>query len=857
MPEVLFEISRQENIKVFLPGKDLDTLKISINLQDLGIEDAFEKILDPVGYSAIKYDEYNYVVVKKAPTAYTPTLNSGRMRANVTIGSTTENPSKGPVNISGYIKDAKNGETIIGALVYATDIDQGTVSNPFGFYSIDVPYGIHELKVSFIGYEDEYIDLNALSTGVYDVEVFESSLELEEIVVTAEAEDINVQGAQAGITKLSIQTIKNIPAFFGEVDLVKTMTLVPGVSTVGEGASGFNVRGGDVSQNLLLLDDALIFNSSHLFGFFSVFHPDMVKDVTLYKGGIPSYYGGRLSSVMDVRLKEGNSREIQAKGGIGLLASKLAVEGPLNKGKGSFVFGGRASYINWLLKKSGNLNLVSSRGGYYDLTGKATYTLNKKDKLFLSAYLSHDGFRLSSQDQYDINNSALTLRWNHSFGKNLFSGLSLITGATSTAISNDAPLNTYTMTNGLSYQNIKFNMYYTPGTKHKIDIGANGIYHTINPGEYYPDQTYISEDPVDLETDRSFVGSLYLSDEITFNNIFSLVVGVRASFFSKTGEGSSYVYLEDVPKSPVTIIDTLNFKMFEPIVNFGGIEPRASMKFSLTPFSSLKFSYHRMYQYLHLVSNTAAITPLDFWISSNRHLAPQRGDQVSLGFFNNLFANMVETSVEGYYKDLANVVDYKEGGNILFNETLEADLLSGKGRAYGIETTVRKKSGKLNGWVGYTWSRSERLFAGKFPEETINQGMYYPSGFDKPHDIVVVANYSFTKRARISGNFVYSTGRPVTVPISMYRQDQFYGLLDYSERNQYRIPDYHRLDISFTLDEGHRRNRKFKGSWNFSIYNLYARKNAFSVFFDTRGNAYRLSVLGAAMPSISYNFSMY
>ncbi|MDH5400742.1 MAG: TonB-dependent receptor, partial [Cyclobacteriaceae bacterium] len=446
--QALQELAAQAHVKFFYKPEHIDTTFVSTELHNATLENALNKILPPLGFSYVQYDDYNIVLIKDQSIKTRMSGIRSRELISATVGTNEANPNKNNITLSGYVKDAKSGEPVIGALVHLTAINQGAATNLFGFYSVEVPYGRHRLKVTYVGYEDEIIDLNALSSGSLDIEIFESTTELEEVIITSEAEDINVQGTQTGLSKLSIQTIKNLPAFLGEVDLVKSMLLLPGVSTVGEGASGFNVRGGDVSQNLILLDDALIFNSSHLFGFFSVFHPDLVKEVTLYKGGIPSYYGGRLAAVMDVKLKEGNNKKVISKGSLGLISGKLAVEGPVNQGKGSFIIGARASFLNWMLKKTKNVSLATSRGGYNDITGKMTYSLGDKDKLYLTFYNSSDHFQLTSDNTFGVINTAQTFRWTHAFGSKLFASLTGVNGSTRTDISNDIPPDAFTMSSG-------------------------------------------------------------------------------------------------------------------------------------------------------------------------------------------------------------------------------------------------------------------------------------------------------------------------------------------------------------------------------------------------------------------------
>ncbi|MDN5203428.1 TonB-dependent receptor [Fulvivirgaceae bacterium BMA10] len=854
--EIFNQIEASRPVEFFYKKNWISNIKISQKFENKKLTEFLDEILKDQKISYIIYNN-NVVLLKGdiSPEMVVSSSNNLPEAANYqVIGNALENPNNNEVIVSGFIKDAGNDDELIGARVFVEETENGSVTNVRGFYSVKLPPGKYTIRAGFTGYEEKKLSIDVRSNGTLNFDLFEETVELEEITITAEAQDENIKGVMAGKEKLSIEAIKGMPAFLGEIDVIKSIITLPGVSTVGEGASGFNVRGGGVGQNLLLQDDAVIYNASHLFGFFSSFNADLVRDVTLYKGGGPPNFGGRVSSILNVSTRNGNQKEFHGQGGIGLVSSRLVLEGPIAKNKTSFIIGGRSSYSDWILKRIKNADLQQSSAQFYDANLKISHNVNDKNKLIFSSYISNDRFKFSADTTYGwrtINNS---LKWSHIFNEKLLSSISLSHGSYKNKTFDDQGFDSFTLRSSIENTGVKVDFNYVPLNKHKVDFGISATKYSFEPGDLVAGELNTNTDPVKVRKEQSIESGIYIKDEFQVNHKLSIMYGLRYSLFQNVGEGDVYLYDPNRPKEPTTILDTTHYSKGQLIKSYSGFEPRVSLRYAMGIQSSLKFSYYRTRQYVHLISNTTAVAPVDFWQSSNFYLEPQIGDQVSIGLFRNFKDNAIETSVEFYYKKIKNVIDYKDGASIILNETLEADLLKGSGRAYGVEVLLQKNKGKITGWLGYTYSKSERLFQSENEEEQINLGKYYPANYDKPHDLTLVFNYKASRRFKISANFTYSTGRPITVPVSKYSYDRILSVLNYSERNQFRIPDYHRLDLSVTLSEGHKKNKLIKGEWVFSVYNVYGRKNPYSVFFNQNGQAFRLAVLGSIFPSITYNF---
>lgn len=768
--------------------------------------------------------------------------------------------SQEKVTVSGYIKDASNGETLIGAAVFVKELSTGTTSNEYGFYSISIPPGNYELEFSYIGFDNQTQSIELFSNVKLDVEMGEMAKDLVEVIVKSEAKDRNVSDIEMSVNRLDVATIKKMPTLLGEVEVLRSIQLLPGVSTVGEGASGFNVRGGSVDQNLVLLDEAPVYNSSHLFGFFSVFNPDAVKDVKLYKGGIPSRYGGRLSSILDVRMKEGNNKRFTANGGIGLIFSRLSLEAPIIKDKASFIFAARRSYIDVLAKPFLKGAFEDSKLNFYDLTLKTNYNINERNKVFLSGYFGRDVFGFGDQAGFNWGNATGTLRWNHLFSDKLFSNVTVYYSDYDYELDfgNESD-NKFDWNAQIINYSVKPEFSYFISPENAVRFGGQGIIYEFEPGNAIGVSEGESSD-FSLSKKYAIESAVYAEHEIKLDR-FEINYGLRYSHFNYTGEGNAYEFGEaEEPGLRRPVTDSKSYDQWESIATYGNLEPRLSLKYQLSDANSIKASYNRTAQYIHLISNTTASTPLDVWTPSTNNIKPQTAHQVALGYFQNLQNDNYELTTEVYYKKMSHLVDYIEGADLLLNEFLEGDLLEGDGRAYGLELMVKKNNGRFNGWASYTLGRTERQVEG------VNGGEWYPSRFDQTHNLSVTGFYETKSRWSFSANFVIISGTPTTFPTSRFEQQGYIIPHNANEtRNNVRIPIYHRLDVSATLDGKTKPDKRWKGQWVFSVYNVYNRRNPFSIYFQQDANrvavgqpvsteAVQLSVIGNFIPSVSYNF---
>lgn len=759
----------------------------------------------------------------------------------------------------GTVKDGKNQAPLVGVNVLVNGGEGGTVTDSQGNFRLVLVPGVYEVTFKYIGYEPSKLKVLMRNSGKLDVEVFERSALLNEVTILGEAADQNITSTNMGTDQLDIGTIEKIPAFMGEVDVIKSLLLLPGVSTVGEGAAGFNVRGGSADQNMVLFDQSAVYNSSHLFGFFSNFNPDVVDKVTLYKGGIPAAYGDRVSSVLDISSTRLTHDKFKLRGGIGLVTSRMVAEVPLVKDKSSVLIGGRITYSDWLLRSVKDLDIQRSRASFYDVNFKWGASLGEKDKITLSSYLSNDQFKFAADTMYRWQTKNASLSWDHTFNPQLSAQVVAAYGDYFYHVEGLVTPFGFELTSGLRDMSAGINLFYTRSSAHVFTGGLKLNYYQLSPGELQVDENNSRLVPKQLEEEQSREMAGYVQHEFTLNPKISFVTGVRYSYFQNMGPGTVLRYQDGETRQQHAVVDTLSYSAGEPVASYGGFEPRLSVKYSLNALSALKFSFNRIRQYLQVISNTAAVTPVDIWKSSDSYIRPLLGNQLSVGYFRNFKNNAFETSAEVYYKKLENVVDYKDGAEILLHNAIEQELVVGEGRAYGLELFVKKKTGRLTGWTSYTYSRSERLMRGPYEEEVINNGSYYPANFDQPHSLSVVADYQITRRLSFSANFVYNTGRPVTAPEAKFVINGT-EVAYFSDRNQYRIPDYHRLDFSFTVKGGHRKKKILNGDWIFSLYNVYARQNAYSVYFKhvegSPPQAYKLSVLGTVFPSITYNFEL-
>ena len=763
--------------------------------------------------------------------------------------------------ISGVVSDTKNKETLIGVSVYIKESKTGIISNEYGFYSITLPKGEYSISISYVGYETIEQKINLTQNTKKNFLLSENSEMLEEIVIIDNKKRVEIRKPEMSVNKLTIQEIKEMPVIFGEVDIIKSILTLPGVTNAGEGQSGFNVRGGGADQNLVLLDEATIYNSSHLFGLFSVFNPDAIKDLKLYKGGIPARYGGRLSSILDIYQKEGNKNDFHINGGIGLISSRILAEGPIVKDKGSFVVAGRGSYAHLFLKLIDNPNSAY----FYDLNTKLSYSLNEKNNIYLSGYFGRDVFQLSDLFVNTYGNTVLNFRWNHLYSDKLFSNLSMIYSDYYYGLKLDVI--GFNWDSGIKNYNIKYDFKHYLTDKLKLTYGLQSNYYDFNPGKIEPTRADSGINADQLDKKYAWENAIYIDAEHQISEKIALSYGIRASSFLRLGQQTLNEYANN---QPVTFnpnfliyesaepIGTVSYGKNETIAHFENLEPRFAISYAFNENQSVKGSYNRMSQYLHLISNTQSPTPLDVWAPSDRYLKPQLLDQVALGYFQNLKNDQFSLEVETFFKKIKNRVDYIDGANLIANETIERVVLSGRARAYGLEVLFRKNTGRFKGWLSYTLSRTEQQVKGRTPTETgINNGEWYKTGFDKMHNLAVVANYKLTKKWRFSANFTFQTGQPVTFPNGQYEYEGI-TVPNFTARNESNLPSYHHLDISATLTPTKNKGRKWQAEWVFGIYNVYNRQNAASITFrqnkETGANeALRLSIFGI-VPSATYNF---
>lgn len=766
--------------------------------------------------------------------------------------------------INGTIKDGSNGETLIGVTVFVKEIRNGATTNEYGFYSITLPKGAYTIDYTYVGFQPISLVVQLDKNIQQSIELNPEAEQLQEVVVQAEIEQANVDNMEMSTNKLEMKTVLRTPMLFGESDLLRSLQLLPGVSTVGEGASGFNVRGGSVGQNLILLDEAPVYNSSHLFGFFSVFNPDAVKDTKLYKGAVPSRYGGRLASILDVRMKEGNNKHFEVAGGIGSIFSRLAVEGPLIKDKASFIVAARRSYIDVLARPF--VPLLSDGGAlnFYDLTLKANYNINRRNRLYLSGYFGRDVFRFDQNQGFNWGNATASLRWNHLFNERLFLNVTGIYSDYDYALQfGEDDRDKFTWNSSITNYIFRPQFTYFIDSRNELSFGGDITYYTFQPASAYGVSNGETVD-FSLDRKRNLEVALYAGNAQRVSDRISFEYGLRFSMFQYIGAGTAYYYGDTTAGVRKPVIGSRTYSDGELIASYNNLEPRFSFRIQASERSSVKGSYNRMVQYLHLISNTTASNPLDVWNSSTNNIQPQLSDQYTLGYFRDITADkQFELSFEGYLKYTKNQIDYIDGADLLINNFLEGDLLSGIGRAYGLETYFQKKSGRLNGWVSYTLGRSELKVDG------INRGEWYETRFNQTHNVKVAAFYDISKRWSASANFVFTSGTPTTFPTSRYMQQGV--LIPYNvnaSRNNVYLNDYHRLDLSVRLDgKKVKRGKQRKNSdyWVFSLYNVYARKNPFSIYFSQsdqrlpagqalQSQATQLSIIGSIIPAVTYNF---
>jgi len=756
------------------------------------------------------------------------------------------NPNEASLaTINGYIKDSKTGEELIGANIFVQEIKTGSVTNFYGFYSISLKPGKYNIRISYVGYNTVEKEILLNRSMQLNIELEPQSSTLSEFVVSSKKENENITSTSMGVTKMNAETIKKIPAFMGEVDVLKAIQMLPGVQMAAEGFSGFSVRGGSTDQNLMLLDEAVVYNASHLLGFFSVFNSDAIKDMVVYKGDIPAQYGGRLSSLIDIRMREGNMKKYSLSGGIGSISSRLTAEGPIIKDKSSFIISGRRTYADKFLRLSNDSLLNNNILYFYDLNLKANYIINEKNRIFFSTYSGRDVFAFRNMFNMNWGNVTQTLRWNSIVSDKLFVNTSLIHSNYQYSMDIEQGVNKFQWTSSIRDYTFKndYTYYYNP--QNQIKFGGIFSHHNFNPGKI---KTSENNNNLDLQENNTLEYAVYLSNEQKIKSKLTLNYGLRFSAYHNIGEAKVYEFDKNY-----NVVGLKEYEKGEIFNTNYGLEPRLSSVYVLNELSSLKGSYSRTRQYVQLASNSSAGMPTDIWFPVSPNVKPQISDQASVGYFRNIFDHLLETSVEVYYKDMRNQIDFKDNAQLFFNDKLEGEIRTGEAKAYGVELLVRKDRGKFSGWVSYTLSKSQRKI------DEINDNNWYNANFDKPHNLSIVLNYDVSKRINLGFNWVYTSGSPITLPTSRW---EYAGTIipGYSERNGYRLPDYHRMDISATFKLNKDENSKFKNELNVSIFNVYNRKNPFTIYFERESvgsektQAYALSMFGI-VPSITWNFN--
>ncbi|MFC2125788.1 carboxypeptidase-like regulatory domain-containing protein [Bacteroidota bacterium] len=848
------KIAEEKQLRIYYKSDWFSDINVPNNLFQTNSLEELEYTLDQNGFNLIHFDP-NYVVIVQKPESGNHIFHTNGQNQDQ-LADMHFDPNK-IYTIKGEITDGKTSEPLIGATIYIKELETGTITNEFGIYSISIPSNAYQITVSAVGFEKHYLRLGLISDTIINFQLFDETTRLQEIIIYEEAEDHNVTDISMGRTRLNISTIKSIPPLMGEVDIIRSITLLPGVTTVGEGATGFNVRGGSVDQNLVLLDDAPVYNTSHFFGFFSSFNSKSVKDVTISKGGIPAQYGGRISSVLDVKVKSGNKKKVSGDGGVGILSANLLVDGPVRSENTTFLLSGRATYSDYYLRFIPNANVQNSSAQFYDLIGKMSHKFNNKNLISATGYFSRDKFGFPGDTTYFWSMGTGTFKWLKTFGPNLNMTTALIYSAYDYEVEGRQSENGFQWHAGIRQYILKGDFRYDLNYRNIIDFGYGLSFYENRLGDLKPNSDISNVNTFTIPTEQGLEPYLYYNHEFRWNSKLTLMGGLRFSGFLALGPKDMNIYKQDGIKNISEIIGIESYSSGEIIEQYAGFEPRLSIRYGLNKNSSLKSSYNRMRQYIHLISNTTAVTPVDIWKLSDFYIPPQIGDQVTFGYFWNFKKNTYEASIEAYFKKVQNSIDYKDGADLILNDHLETELVFGELETYGAELLIKKNKGRLTGWLGYTLSNGTMRTYNKIGEESINFGDPYPVNFDKLHDFSAVGNYQFTRRYSFGFAFVFNSGRPITYPVGSYGYNGM-RVANFELRNQERVPAYHRLDISYTVEGNHKRDKKWHGSWTFSVYNLFGRKNAYSIYFKAKGRilpeAYKLAIIGIPVPSITYNF---
>ena len=831
--EAIEKIEALTPFKFLARAEDIENEKnISLDVRRQSLQIILSQVLKGRG---LQYSQAgNNIVLKK--------VAAEKSAAPVAIPVVMKIPDR--FTVSGSVRSAKTGETIIGASVRSLHPPVGTASNEYGFYSLTLPAGARQIEISAVGMKTVVKDLSTEGNTVLDILLEEDSKDLQEVTIRATSAGRSLRNPQMGLERLTMSEIKNIPVIFGEKDVLKTIQLLPGIKSAGDGNSGFYVRGGAADQNLILLDEATVYNPSHLLGFFSTFNSDAIKNIVVYKAGMPAQYGGRLSSVVDVKMNDGNNQDLGVSGGIGLIASRLNVEGPIQKGRSSFLVSGRRTYADVFLKLSTDSSVKKSQLYFYDFNAKLNYQLGEKDRLYLSGYFGRDVLGQDNLAGINWGNTTATARWNHLFNSRLFSNTSLIYSNYDFKITNKEAGNTFSIISQIKDWNLKEELQWYINGSNTLNIGFNAIHHTIRPGEISAAKD-AGVNSVVFPHRFSLENAVYFTNTWKATSQLSLTYGLRVSAFSILGKGDYYAI-----DGAGAITDTFHYGSGQVVKTYLNPEPRVALGYQLNTSTAVKLSYVRNTQNLHLISNSVSSSPTDRWVANTNIIKPEVSDQVAVGYYKDLVFNQLELTVESYYKTMQHQIDYRNGADVYTNNPIETQLLFGKGRAYGIEWLLKKKAGRLTGWISYTLSKTERKIDG------INNDQWYNARQDRTHDIAIVAIFQLNKKWSLSADWVFYTGDAVTFPTGKYKVDGNVYFL-YTKRNAYRMPSYHRLDLGATCQL--KKKKKFSSELNFSLYNAYGRENAYQISFrESKTDPNRTEALQTALfrfiPSISYNF---
>jgi hypothetical protein len=869
LKKYLDQLSSESGVRFFYDEKLLNDIQVKTTDNGRLLLDFLNQVLTAKGILYLVYKENNIILldrnllILKNQAGLAKKDESGNSYTQVDIGDPLLAGKFKRATLSGYIRSGKTGESLPGATVYVKDQEVGAATDVKGFFKIELPIGKHEVQFAYVGFENRDLTINMISSGNYDLELFEGSISIDQVEVRSNGNS-NIARPEMGIIRMDTKTINSIPVLMGEPDLIKTMTLMPGVQSSGDMSSGFNVRGGNADQNLTLIDDVPIYNSTHLFGMFSIIDSRSIENLELYKGGAPASYGGRASSIMELDLKEGNNKEFQGNGGIGLYNARLTLQGPILKEKASFIISGRTTYSDWILKRVPDVEIQNSRAKFNDLNVKINYTINRKNRISVFSYLSNDLFNLAGTTLYQFSNKLASLKWSHISTEKLTYSFNLYyTRYQTESIDKEEAQSAFKFTSGIDQLGTKLRFLYSLNSKNKVEFGLEANNYKFGGGKQVPYGDLSNSLAKSVENENSLELAGYLQDVYDISRSVSLSMGLRYSHYLYLGPKTVNIYSDTAYPSPATFIESDYYSKNKVIKQYHGFEPRLGLRINTGPLSSIKIAYSRSMQYLHILSNTSVMTPTDIWKSSDMYIKPAMGNQYVLGYFKNFRGGAYESSVELYYKDVQNVLEYKNGAILVLNKNLEQDMLSANLKAYGAEFFLKKNGGKLTGWISYAYSRSFLQTSGASTDNLVNEGRAYPSYYDKPNDLGVVLNYKLTRRLTFGSSFVYSTGRPATYPESKY---SILGndIVNYSDRNKYRVSNYNRLDLSLVWDVSLKKRKKYYSSWIFSVYNVYARKNVYSTYYKketpTSQNDYHtygfyeLSIIGVPIPSITYNF---